>query len=110
MSGCLQTDTLRCPNPDPIGPAANLARGADVVRSHTQTSALAPGTTAHVITAHVVTVGSLRTLPIFADTPEASLQTVVRASMLRHVPRNVQVVRAGLDKALGQPPGPQQPP
>ena len=48
-----------------------------------------------MIPAHEVTAATLRTLPIFADTPEEALQAVARVSLLRRVGRNVQVVRAG---------------
>lgn len=50
---------------------------------------------AREITAQAVAVATLRSLPIFADTPEHALQALARVSMLRPVDRNCEVVRAG---------------
>ena len=91
MTGYLQIDTLRRADADADRPAASVARG----NFRAPTTAPATAATAHAITAHEVTAATLRMLPIFADTSDASLQGVARASMLRHVPRNAQVVRAG---------------
>ncbi|MCK7492098.1 MAG: cyclic nucleotide-binding domain-containing protein [Comamonadaceae bacterium] len=48
-----------------------------------------------MIPAHEVTAATLRTFPMFADTPEEALQAVARVSMLRRVGRSAYVVRAG---------------
>jgi len=50
---------------------------------------------ASMIPPHEVTAATLRTFPLFADTPEQALQAVARAAMLRRVGRNAHVVRAG---------------
>lgn len=55
----------------------------------------APTAKAREIATQAVAVATLRTLPIFADTPEQDLQALARVSMLRPVDRNCQVVRAG---------------
>ncbi|MCK7490960.1 MAG: Crp/Fnr family transcriptional regulator [Comamonadaceae bacterium] len=42
-----------------------------------------------------VTATLLRGLPMFVDTPQEALEAVARVCMLRRVPRNAHVVRAG---------------
>jgi len=83
MTGHLQLSTLRRANLDAARRSASLAPDASVAAR------------AHLIPTHQVTPAILRALPIFADTPDASLEAVAHVSMLRRVARYAQVVRAG---------------
>ena len=95
MTGCLRVDTQRRTDAHAARPAASRTPREDAVQLRVPASAQAPAATVHVITAHEVTVAKLRMLPIFSNTPEGSLNAVARAALLRRVPRNAQVVRAG---------------
>lgn len=95
MTGCLQGGALPRASRTAARSATGFAGDTGPTYSNAPTAALTSHAPVHPITAHAVTAASLRMLPIFADTPDAALQAVVRASMLRRVARNAQVVRAG---------------
>lgn len=54
-----------------------------------------PVARAQINTVPAVAAATLRTLPIFADTPQRALQALARVSILQPVDRNSEVVRRG---------------
>lgn len=102
MTGHEQSKLRRQAYLDTVEHMGNLAQDAGSHPPADATPALMqardeqlPTARAREITAQAVAVATLRSLPIFADTPEQALQALARVSMLRPVDRNCEVVRAG---------------